>query len=132
MSRTSRRPPVPGAEWVVEVTAFGRTRPSRSHLHMLDPRARHLAYRSCSDDGNPSFAEWSRNVRPTAGGCDVTVEWTLHPKSFWRRILLAGIRAYQLKKGEVPGSLRSLEAACRADDGLQGGNGRSEEGAHGG
>lgn len=120
------------AEWVVEVTAFGRSWPSRSHLRVLDPQARHFAYRSCSDDGNPSFAEWAWTVRPSADGCDVTVDWTLNPKSFWRRVLLARIRAYQLKRGEVPGSLRSLEDACRAHDGLQSGSGRSEEGAHGG
>lgn len=123
---------VQGAEWVVELTALGNTWPSRSHLHILDPEARHFAYRSCTDDGNPSFAEWAWTVRPTAGGCDVTVDWTLNPKSFWRRVLLARIRAYQLKRGEVPNSLRSLEAACKAHDDLRGGNGSSEEGAHGG
>lgn len=122
----------PTAEWVVEVTAFGRTWPSRSRLHVLDPESRHFAYRSCSDDGNPSFAEWAWTVRPSAGGCDVTVDWSLNPKSFWRRILLARIRAYQLKRDEVPRSLRSLEDACKAHDGLQSGTGRSEDGADGG
>lgn len=123
---------VPGAEWVVEVTALGQTWPSRSRLQVLDQETRHFAYRSCSDDGNPSYAEWAWTVRPSAGGCEVTVDWSLNPKSFWRRVLLAKIRAYQLKRSEVPASLRSLEDACKAQDGRQSGTGRSEDGAHGG
>jgi hypothetical protein len=50
---------VPGAEWVVEVVALGQHWPSRSRLVVLDERARRFEYRSMTDDGNPSYAEWA-------------------------------------------------------------------------
>ena len=53
-----------GAEWVVQLSALGQSWPSRSTVLELDPETRHFAYRSQTDDGNPSYADWSwRGVR---------------------------------------------------------------------
>jgi uncharacterized protein YndB with AHSA1/START domain len=98
----------PGAEWVVQLSALGQSWPSRSTVVAIDRRARHFAYRSQTDDGNPSYADWSWKVVDAPGGCEVTVSCALHPATFWRRVLLAKIRSQQLRRREVPGSLRTL------------------------
>lgn len=105
---------VPGAEWVVEVAALGQRWPSRSRLSVLDEAARRFEYRSMTDDGNPSYAEWVWVVRPAAHGCEVSVSWTLHPATFWRRVLLGRIRLRQLRRSEVPASLDALEGTLTA------------------
>lgn len=72
-----------------------------------------FAYRSCTDDGNPSYALWRWTVAPAAdGGSRVTVSWQLHPQTFWGRSLLVHVRNRQLKR-EVPNSLESLAQALR-------------------
>lgn len=103
----------PGVEWVVELHALGQTWPSRSRVEVIDPTERRFAYRACTDDGNPSFALWTWAVAEDPAGSRVTVTWDLHPATFWRRVLLARIRARQLARTEVPASLRALEAAAR-------------------
>jgi hypothetical protein len=50
-------------------------------------------------------------VRPAAHGCDVSVSWTLHPATFWRRVLLGRVRQRQLRHSEVPASLDALQGA---------------------
>ena len=102
-----------GAEWVVEFEAFGQTWLSRSRLETVDSAARRFAYRAQTDDGNPSFADWRWQVEPVDGGCRVTVSWDLHPATFWRRLLLARIRARQLQRSEIPASLAALAEAAR-------------------
>lgn len=102
---------VPGAEWVVEMHAMAQTWPSRSRVVLIDPRERRFSYRSCTDDGNPSYALWSWHVADEPVGCRVTVSWDLHPATFWRRVLFARIRAHQLK-AELPESLRKLSEAA--------------------
>lgn len=104
----------PGAEWVVEVTAFGQRWPSRSRLVEHDPAARRFAHRSGTDDGNPSYADWVWTVTPVPGGCEVAVTATLAPRTFWRRLLLARVRRHQLARREVPDSLAAL--AGRLED----------------
>ena len=101
----------PGAEWVVEVKAMGNSWLSRSRVQEYDALHRVFAYRSCTDDGNPSYAWWRWTVEP-AGEDEsrITVSWDLHPVTFWRRVLLARIRGRQLRR-EVP---RSIEAVVRA------------------
>jgi hypothetical protein len=47
---------------------------------------------SRSNDGNPSYALWSWQVTPRGEGSTLTVTWTVHPKTFWRRLLLARVR----------------------------------------
>ncbi len=103
-----------GDEWVVEMSALGQTWSSRSRLIALDRDARRFSYRSATDDGNPSYAEWTWTVTEASGGCEVTVTWTLNPHTFWRRVLLGRIRQRQLIKTEVPTSLAALQAALEA------------------
>lgn len=101
-------------EWVVELSALGQTWSSRSRLIALDRDVRRFSYRSATDDGNPSYAVWTWTVAEAPGGCEVTVTWTLHPQTFWRRVLLGRIRQRQLLKTEVPASLAALQAAVEA------------------
>lgn len=103
-----------GVEWVVELAALGQRWNSRSRVLELDREAGVFAYRSCTDDGNPSYAKWRWEVRPKGQGSEVMVTWSLHPQTFWRRALLVRIRERQLARVEVPGSLAALEQACRA------------------
>lgn len=104
-----------GQEWVVEVAALGQRWPSRSRVTALDRQARVFSYRAQSDDGNPSYADWTWTVTEAPGGCDVTVTWQLSPQTFWRRVLLARIRQRQLHRTEVPASLTALQAALEGD-----------------
>ena len=108
----------PGAEWVVQLSALGQSWPSRSTVVALDPRARHFAYRSQTDDGNPSYADWSWTVAEAPGGCEVTVSYSLHPVTFWRRVLLGKIRSGQLRRREVPASLTALAATVTTVPGV--------------
>ncbi len=98
----------PGAEWVVQLSALGQSWRSRSTVLELDPDTRRFTYRSQTDDGNPSYADWSWQVADAPDGCEVTVSFALHAVTFWRRVLLANIRARQLRRREVPASLRAL------------------------
>lgn len=97
-----------GAEWVVEFHALGQTWRSRSIVEELDAAGRRFAYRSGTDDGNPSFARWTWTVTDDGDGSRVTVTWELRPATFWRRVLLARIRARQLARSEIPASLAAL------------------------
>lgn len=112
MSAVIERPPTleAGADWVVEFHALGQTWRSRSTVEELDAAARRFAYRSRTDDGNPSEALWTWHVTDDPGGSQVTLTWALHPRTFWRRVLLARIRARQLARTEVPASLAALAA----------------------
>lgn len=103
----------PGSEWVVELHALGQSWHSRSRVEEVDATRRRFAYRSCTDDGNPSWARWVWEVAADPAGSRVTVTWELHPVTFWRRVLLARIRARQLARSELPGSLAALSAAVR-------------------
>ena len=100
-----------GAEWVVEFRALGQSWRSRSTVEQLDVAGRRFAYRSHTDDGNPSYADWDWVVADDPAGSRVTVTWDLHPATFWRRVLLARIRARQLSRTELPTSLAALAAA---------------------
>jgi uncharacterized protein YndB with AHSA1/START domain len=102
----------PHAEWVVQLSALGQTWPSRSTVVTIDPRARHFAYRSQTDDGNPSYADWSWSIADAPGGCEVTVSCALHPATFWRRVLLSRIRSWQLRRRELPASLHALASSA--------------------
>jgi uncharacterized protein YndB with AHSA1/START domain len=104
-----------GSEWVVEFHVMGRTWNSRSTVEQLDVEGRRFAYRSRTDDGNPSYARWSWAVDEDPGGSRVTVSWELHPVTFWRRVLLGRIRAQQLARTEVATSLAALGAFAAAE-----------------
>lgn len=101
----------PGSEWVVEFHALGQTWRSRSIVEEFDLAERTFVYRSATDDGNPSYARWTWNVADDGAGSRVSVTWALHPATFWRRVLLARIRARQLARTEIPGSLAALARA---------------------
>lgn len=103
----------PGTEWLVEMHALAQHWPSRSKVQVIDPLARRFSYRSCTDDGNPSYADWSWTIDAEGDASRVTVAWKLHPKTFWRRVLLARIRARSLARAEIPNSLAALAAAAR-------------------
>jgi hypothetical protein len=45
------------------------------------------------------------------GNCTVNVTFQARPRTFWRSLVLARIRQYQLARREVPGSLRALQTA---------------------
>jgi hypothetical protein len=98
----------PGAEWVVEFAMFGRKWKSRSRVSDLDVVGRRFEYRTHTDDGNPSFADWHWTVEAAAEGCRVSVSWELHPLTFWRRVVFLRVRARQLAHHEVPASLAAL------------------------
>jgi uncharacterized protein YndB with AHSA1/START domain len=104
----------PGAEWVVQLSALGQSWPSRSTVVDIDQHARRFAYRSQTDDGNPSYADWTWQVSDAPGGCDVAVSCALHPATFWRRVLLGKVRAWQLRRRELPGSLLALASVAQA------------------
>jgi uncharacterized protein YndB with AHSA1/START domain len=98
----------PDAEWVVELRSMGSSWQSRSRVLALDPGAQHFSYRSQTDDGNPSYGDWSWTIAEADDGTRVTISWELWPKTFWRRALLARVRNRQLRR-EVRASLRALE-----------------------
>ncbi len=106
-----------GAEWIVEMHALGQTWPSRSFVETLDPVGRCFAYRSVTDDGNPSYALWTWIVADHPDGALVTVAGELHPHTFWRRLLLVHIRSRQLARTELVHSLVALEATAKRSTG---------------
>lgn len=113
MTRVIEQPPALelGSEWVVEFNVLGRTWCSRSVVDDLDAEAGRFAYRSRTDDGNPSEASWAWDVADDPAGSRVAATWSLRPVTFWRRVLLARVRARQLARSEVPASLAALASA---------------------
>lgn len=105
-----------GAEWVVEFRVLGRTWRSRSTLEELDVAGRRFAYRSATDDGNPSYARWAWTVTEDPAGSRVTATWDLHPVTFWRRTLLVRVRSRQLARRELPASLAALTVLAAAEE----------------
>ena len=102
------------AEWVVRIKDMGTSWASRSRVEEYDVDRRVFSYRSCTDDGNPSYAIWRWQIEDDTGGASrVTVGWDLHPETFWRRVLLARIRSRRLRR-EVPASIDALTRAMEA------------------
>lgn len=105
----------PGAEWVVVVRPTGMPSwPSRSRVRELDLGRGVFAHRSQTDDGNPSYSDWTWRVTPEAGGARLTVTWKLHPRTFWRRHLFVRVRQHRLAKTEVPASVAALSRVLSA------------------
>jgi hypothetical protein len=100
----------PGTVWKVRVRALGQSWVSKSEVVALDPVARRFAYRSQSDDGNPSYADWEWHVEPDGDGSRVTVTVDLNPVTFWRKHLLIRVRRPALRK-EMHESLVALGSA---------------------
>ena len=105
--RTPPGPLGPGAEWCVKMVVPPATWPSKARVVTYDPDRRVFAHVSQSDDGNPSFAEWTWTVTPAGAGSRVRVEWVVNPKTFWRRLLFARLRDRQLPR-EVEASMAAL------------------------
>jgi uncharacterized protein YndB with AHSA1/START domain len=108
-----------GAQWIVEMHALGQSWHSRSVVETLDPNGRCFAYRSVTDDGNPSYALWTWVVAEHPDGALVTVAGELHPQTFWRRVLLVRIRTRQLANTELTHSLAALEAVANRTTGAR-------------
>jgi hypothetical protein len=66
----------------------------------------------------PSYVDWRWRVTPEADGARVTVEWTGHPKTSWRRLLLARMRRTQLHR-EVRASLDAVASRITPGTGRQ-------------
>lgn len=106
----------PGAQWVVRMHAMGQSWPSRATVLEHDAARRRFRYRAQTDDGNPSYSEWTWSVAPLgAEQCEVTVSWDLQPQTFWRRTLLVRMRGRALRRREVPASLQRLADAARGE-----------------
>jgi len=99
----------PGSLWKVKLHALGQSWVSRSQVFVLEPEVGLFAYRSQSDDGNPSYADWEWRIRPDRDGSMVTVSVELSPITFWRRHLLVRIRRPALRS-EIRASLNTLGA----------------------
>ena len=102
-----------GSEWKVRMHTLGQSWVSRSRVSALDATTHRFAYRSQSDDGNPSYADWEWQVDDGEGDATVTVTVDLNPATFWRRHLLVRIRRRSLRL-EIIESLRALNAAATA------------------
>lgn len=100
----------PGSEWVVEMKALGGRWNSRAFLEEIDRASMRMSHRSMSDDGNPSYALWNWRVEGSDDESTVTVSWELHPKTFWRRVLLVRLRHRMLRR-EVRSSLMAMDRA---------------------
>ena len=103
----------PASIWKVRMRALGQTWVSKSMLLELDPGTGIFRYRSQTDDGNPSYAEWEWRVEHVSEGSDVTATFELHPLTFWRKYLLVHLRRPALRR-EVRASLHALSRALSA------------------
>ncbi|MGW9213734.1 SRPBCC family protein [Embleya sp. NPDC055664] len=114
ITKVLERPAIlePGAEWLVVVKPAGMPSwRSRSRLTAIDAVHGVFRHRSATDDGNPGYVEWNWQVVEEAAATRLTVEWTLHPRTFWRKRLFAPWRARVLRTREVPDSLTALRRA---------------------
>ena len=103
----------PGSVWKVRIHALGQSWVSKSQVSTLDQVAGRFVYRSQSDDGNPSYADWEWHVESDQNGSRVTVTVDLNPTTFWRKHLLVRIRRPALKK-EISDSLQALGEVARS------------------
>jgi len=98
-----------GAVSQVRIHAMGQSWVSKSTASALDKGTLHFAYRSQSDDGNPSYADWAWRIESEDDGARATVTVNLVPITFWRRYLFVRIRRPGLRK-EMSESLAALTA----------------------
>ena len=89
-----------GAEWVVTIHAMKTHWNSRSRVVEVDRDRGRFTYRSQSDDGNPSHADWRWQLvpAPEGQGTQVTVEVDIHPRTFLRKWILSRLRKSPLRK----------------------------------
>jgi uncharacterized protein YndB with AHSA1/START domain len=88
-----------GSEWVVRIHAMKTHWNSRARAVEVDRAAGRFAYRSQSDDGNPSYADWRWQLTPApSGGTHLAVEVDIRPRTFLRRWVFSRIRRSGLQK----------------------------------
>ncbi len=105
------------ATWVVQmkIPSPPATWPSRARCTAYDAQRRTFGHVSVTDDGNPSFVDWSWAVVPSGPDTSrVDVSWTVNPRTFWRRLLLARLRRAQLPR-EVAASLQELSGRLASE-----------------
>ena len=102
-----------GSVWKVRLHALGRTWVSKSQVSTLDSVTGRFAYRSQSDDGNPSYVDWEWRVDADPDGSIVTLTADINPITFWRKHLLVRIRRPAQRK-EMHASLHALDGVVRA------------------
>jgi hypothetical protein len=91
----------------VKIHALGTSWVSRSEARTVDQTERRLAYRSQTDNGNPSYADWEWRIEPSPDGARVIVSVALAPLTFWRKHLLVHLRRPALQR-EMRASLVAL------------------------
>lgn len=96
-----------GVEWKVRLVVPPVRWVSRARVLTYDPAARVFRHRSQSDDGNPTYIDWTWTVSPNGPDSQVEVEWQAEVKTFWRQALFARLRRAQLT-AEVLASLDAL------------------------
>ena len=99
LTRAPDAPLAEGVEWTVQMSVPPAKWQSRSRVVTYHPARLVFEYTSQSDGGNPSYVVWRWSVAPVTDGSSVTVDWSVNPKTFWRRLLFAGIRRQQLQSG---------------------------------
>ena len=103
----------PGAEWTIEARALGVTWESHSTVIEFDRATRRFVHRS--GPTGPSHVVWTWEVDDEDPGSQVRVTWDLNPRTMRHRFILLPIRAWLLKRREVPASLRALDQAALAN-----------------
>jgi len=102
-----------GSVWKVRLHALGQTWVSKSQVSVIDSVTGRFAYRSQSDDGNPSYVDWEWQVDADPDGSIVTLTADINPITFWRKHLLVRIRRPALRK-EMRASLAALDGVVHA------------------
>jgi hypothetical protein len=102
-----------GSVWKIRLHALTQSWVSTSQVSVIDQASGFFSYRSQTDDGNPSYADWEWHVQPDHEGCTVTVMVELNPTTIWRRHVLVKIRRPALRR-EMADSLSALSAAARS------------------
>ena len=111
IQRVVERPDAPTerAEWVVAVKPPGMPEwLSRSKTLEHDPEGHRFRYRTCTEDGNPSWAIWEWQAEAAGTSSTVTVSWELHPETFARRVFFSRVRNRALRR-EVQASIEALQ-----------------------
>jgi len=102
----------PGSVWKVQMHVPPAKWVSVATVRTYDPVTLRFAHRSQTDDGNPSYADWTWKVTPAGDGAQLSVTWDINPRTFWRQLLFAKLRRRQLAD-EVPTSLAAIAARSR-------------------
>jgi len=87
-----------GAQWVVQIHAMHTHWNSRATVVEIDPGRGRFAYRSQTDDGNPSHADWRWDVTPDPAGTLVRVAVDIRPRTLLRKAIASRVRRRSLHK----------------------------------